>query len=52
MKETVTDKKEGSGAKIWCPESEKFQYINVCEKKCRKKYRCGAFMNYFAPKLF
>ena len=52
MKETIADKKEDTGIKIWCPETEKFQYINVCEKKCRKKYSCVAFMDYIAPRLF
>jgi hypothetical protein len=52
MRETIADKKEEIGMKIWCPETEKFQYINVCEKKCKKKYRCLAFMDYVAPKLF
>jgi len=52
MKETIVDKKKETGIKIWCPEKEKFQYINVCEKKCSKKYRCAAFMDYVAPRLF
>ena len=52
MRQTIDDKKEELEAKIWCPETEKFQYKTVCEKKCRKKYKCTAFMDYIAPKLF
>ena len=52
MKETIVDKKEETGMKIWCPETEKFQYVKVCEKKCKKRYRCMAFMDYCAPRLF
>jgi len=52
MRETLADKKEEAGTKIWCPETETFQYQTVCDKKCRKKYKCTAFMDHIAPKLF
>jgi hypothetical protein len=38
--------------KVWCPDKESFQYIEACEKNCKKKNRCTAFRDYLEPELF
>jgi hypothetical protein len=46
------DKSEPYIKRIWCPDMEGFQYVEACEKNCKKKDKCTAYKNYIEPGLF
>lgn len=37
--------------KIWCPRSECFKFIQVCEA-CKGRLKCDSYKNYIEPMLF
>ncbi len=48
-KEPDADKKTPD--KIWCPEGEHYQYVEVCKTSCKKMAVCEAYGDYREPRL-